>query len=80
MHGNAWEWCQDVYDADYYAGSPAADPQGPPAAPQASRVMRGGSWYLGASLARSAGREWNDPASCGTNIGFRVVREIEASQ
>ena len=29
MHGNVLEWTADWYDDDYYARSPAVDPQGP---------------------------------------------------
>jgi dipeptidyl aminopeptidase/acylaminoacyl peptidase len=29
MQGNAWQWCEDVFDARYYANSPSEDPTGP---------------------------------------------------
>ncbi len=43
MHGNAWEWCQDWYQADYYASSPRPDPPGPRSGNK--RVFRGGCWF-----------------------------------
>jgi len=43
MSGNVWEWVQDWFDENYYAASPAINPQG--SSSGGSRVLRGGSWY-----------------------------------
>jgi formylglycine-generating enzyme required for sulfatase activity len=73
MHGNVWEWCQDLYDADYYKTSPPKDPVGPPAG--GAHVIRGGSWYLAHVFCRSALRFFPDPDPNGRSddVGFRVV-------
>ena len=54
MHGNVDEWCQDWYDAAYYAKSPMDDPIGP--ATGSYRVHRGGCWIADAGACRSAFR------------------------
>ncbi|MDW7733075.1 MAG: formylglycine-generating enzyme family protein, partial [Methanolobus sp.] len=54
MHGNVWEWMQDVYH-DSYEGSPA-DGSAREDADNSSRVMRvlrGGSWQTSAAGCRS---------------------------
>ncbi len=71
MTGNVWQWCQDWFGADYYAGSPAENPQGP--ATGDHRVIRGGSWNSSAKTCRLAVR-LNEPIDHHTsNLGFRVV-------
>ena len=70
MHGNVWEWCQDYFDKDYYAKSPADDPPGP-AAPSI-RVYRGGDWGNPAGYCRSAHRVYSDGGLYSQRHGIRV--------
>ncbi|MDR0300838.1 MAG: formylglycine-generating enzyme family protein [Treponema sp.] len=70
MSGNVWEWCWDWY-GDYSSGA-QTDPTG--AVSGADRVIRGGSWIDSAEHVRSAYRDYGDPGSRGSNIGFRLVR------
>ena len=75
MHGNVWEWCEDVYDAQYYARSPRLDPLN--TVEGASRVLRGGSWVTKASTLRSANRSRAWPDLRTAFYGLRLVRVKE---
>ena len=71
MHGNVWEWCQDWYDAGYYAKSPTNDPTG--AATGLYRVIRGGCWIYPARYCRSAARiNLFEPGFRASYLGLRV--------
>jgi formylglycine-generating enzyme required for sulfatase activity len=71
MHGNVREWCNDWFDGDYYAKSPANDPTGPTTGKY--RVMRAGSYYIGARGCRAAFRMMGNPSGQGGDAGFRVA-------
>jgi sulfatase modifying factor 1 len=80
MSGNVWQWCWDAWDrsAGYNNGSggPVTDPtyNGQVWASGFSRVLRGGSWYEGASHAAVACRSSDGPTYEDAILGFRVVR------
>jgi serine/threonine protein kinase/formylglycine-generating enzyme required for sulfatase activity len=64
IHGNALQWCQDVYDD-----------KNPPLSIKGNfRVLRGGSFVFASRLARSADRSGNRPAFRDGYVGFRVAR------
>ncbi|MFO7713332.1 formylglycine-generating enzyme family protein [Desulfosarcina sp.] len=69
MHGNGWEWCQDLY-GDYPSGA-VTDPAGPSSGE--SRVLRGGCWDERARHCRSANREGLEPGARLNYFGFRLV-------
>lgn len=86
--GNVWEWCSDLYNADYYemVNNPqgVTDPKGPtksydPEEPTAAkRVTRGGSFLCNESYCsgyRCARRMKSTPDSGLEHLGFRCVQD-----
>jgi formylglycine-generating enzyme required for sulfatase activity len=76
MQGNAWEWCLDVYRADY-DGVPAdgsawtSDPALP--RPAWRYVLRGGSW-AGSARQLSSSHRWRRIQNfCRPDTGFRIA-------
>ena len=75
MHGNVREWCNDIYEKDYYEHSPIDDPTG--AVSGTRRVMRGGGWNSMSHHTRSAYRNSSVEDCSLSFLGFRVVRELD---
>jgi sulfatase modifying factor 1 len=72
MIGNAWEWCSDCYDEDYYSNSPERDPTGPSSG--SFRMRRGGGWLSFAVSCRAASRGASSPDDRIDDLGFRMAR------
>ena len=74
MHGNVWEWCQDVFH-DSYVGAPTDGSAWLNGGVPGTRVLRGGSWYDPAVLVRSASRQGVSANDHSNGYGFRIVAE-----
>lgn len=72
MHGNVWEWVQDIYAEKAYGNHSGRDPIYTGSG--SNRVDRGGSWYSSAGYTRCANRDNGDPGGRYSNLGFRVAR------
>jgi formylglycine-generating enzyme required for sulfatase activity len=73
MHGNVWEWCQDLYEKDYSKSLVVKDPIGPDWSPGDFRVIRGGAFNIGFSACRSAARSRDTTDHIEHSIGLRLV-------
>ena len=75
MHGNVWEWCQDVW-AHTHRGAATDGTARTSEDRSARRVVRGGGWDYSARNARSAVRDGWHPGNRNETLGFRPARSV----
>lgn len=78
MHGNVWEWCEDVWHENY-DGAPADGSPWLSGGDSKYRVERGGSWDFHGDALRSAYRFSDKPDDRVNNSGLRVVAVSRSS-
>ena len=72
MHGNVWEWCEDVYHENY-EGAPTDGSAWNVGGKSGRMVLRGGSWFNNPRYCRSATRVNGVAGERDDDNGFRVV-------
>ncbi len=73
MHGNVWEWCEDVWK-ERLGFEAVVDPwQSSAVDRDSARVVRGGSWSFGGGDVRSAYRSRSAPDFRNDDLGFRLA-------
>jgi formylglycine-generating enzyme required for sulfatase activity len=75
MHGNVWEWVQDVVH-DNYDGAPHDGRAWEEGGDQARRILRGGSWLYNPRYLRSALRNGFSAVLSNDIVGLRVARDL----
>ena len=74
MSGNVWEWCLDGYRPYPHTPNLLTDPV---VLSGETRVIRGGSWRVGAPLVTTTYRSGYKPTYSHSSMGFRLVRNID---
>jgi formylglycine-generating enzyme required for sulfatase activity len=74
MHGNVWEWVEDVYHGSY-DGAPS-DGTAWTTGGSGHRVLRGGSWGDNPGNLRAASRSRCSPGYRISLVGFRLSRTL----
>ena len=84
--GNVWEWCFDVYDADFYMSAARQNPisgvnivervTDHTINDKLARVLRGGSWRLQEAFVRITNRNAEAPTFTLDVIGFRCAQSV----
>ena len=75
VHGNAWEWVEDCWHADY-KGAPSDGSAWTTDGDCSVRVLRGGSWSNGPGVLRSASRFKYPLELRSGDFGLRVARSL----
>jgi formylglycine-generating enzyme required for sulfatase activity len=75
MHGNIWEWVQDLWH-ETYDGAVSDGLAWIEGGADGRRVLRGGSWYYNPTRLRSATRGWLSSDYRYNDLGFRVGRNL----
>lgn len=76
VYGNVWEWVEDSYKSVLEEGKDPLNRKSECRFSEECRVLRGGSWSLGARYLRSADRNGEVPVYRSYTVGFRVVRTL----
>ncbi|SFU51137.1 SUMF1/EgtB/PvdO family nonheme iron enzyme [Pseudoduganella namucuonensis] len=75
MHGNVWEWVQDVMHRNY-EGAPIDGSAWMAGGDHALRILRGGSWLYPPRYLRTALRNAYSAMLANDIVGFRVARKL----
>jgi len=73
MHGNVWEWCEDVLHENYM-GAPSDGSAWMVGGDSNKHLLRGGSWFGNDNYSRCAYRGWNVAGYRNSSGGFRFSR------
>ena len=76
MHGNVWEWVQDIVH-DNYDGAPLDGSAWESDGDTSRRILRGGSWLYHPRYLRSAIRNGFSIVLSNDIVGFRVARQVD---
>lgn len=80
MHGNVWEWCQDISTDSCERASRDTSSGMIGRSQAADRVVRGGSWRRDAVACRTAARDGYAPGYRNSSLGFRLARTLPSAQ